>query len=159
MSGTYTINLEPTAYTTEIDLFEILAGSASIIQILEWEIFQISDVGDAQEEIIDLEEVRGYSTVTSGSGGAAYTPKPQTQGDGASAATVEVGNTTRLAVGTGTIETIKKYGWNVRSPYTKVYIPEARPIILPSQYWTLGLDATPTDSVTVGGSLTFYEFG
>lgn len=159
MPGTYTINLEPGAETTEIDAFEILAASEKPIMILEWNIFQISDYGDAAAEILDIEEVRGYSTVTSGSGGASFTPLPATRGGGAAGATVEVGNTTRLAVGTGTIEVIKKYGWNIRGEYSKVYTPETRPFIKGGDYWTLGLDATPADSLTIGGSLTFVELG
>lgn len=154
---TFEAILEPTAVTTAIDIFELLAPASSGLIILEWNVYQITDVGDAAEEILDLETVRGDGSVTSGSGGSSVTPQPIDNGDGSAGATVEAANTTRMAVGTGTLDIGRKLGWNVRSEYNKVYIPELRPQISPSDRWTLSLDDAPADSITLGASIVFAE--
>lgn len=159
MSGTFTAIIEPTAVTTAVDIFEIAAPATGIVMILEWNLYQTTELGDAAEEVLDLEEVRGDGTVTSGSGGSTVTPQPIDNGSGAAGSTVESLNTTRMAVGTGVLDILKKYGWNVRIPSDRIYIPEVRPIIAPSDRWTLSLNTAPADSVTIGGSVTFVELG
>lgn len=120
---------------------------------------QTSDVGDAAEEILRLEIVRGVGTVTSGSGGSTPTAQAREDGDTAFGGTVEANNTTRMATGTGTLETLEQYGWNIRMPMEKIYTPECRPVISPSNRWTLALPAAPADSITVSGNITFEEIG
>jgi len=157
MARTFEAIFEPTAVTTAIDFFEIVAPASSGIMILGWDLYQTSDLGDAAEEILDLEYVRGDGSVTSGSGGSSVTPQPLDNGDGAAGATVEALNTTRMAVGTGVLDIIKKFGWNIRSPMEKIFIPEQRPLITPGDSWTLSLNAAPADSLTIGGSISFVE--
>lgn len=125
----------------------------------DWMIMQTSDVGDAAEEILRLEIVRGVGTVTSGSGGSTPTAQAREDGDTAFGGTVEANNTTRMATGTGTLETLEQYGWNIRMPMEKIYTPECRPVISPSNRWTLALPAAPADSITVSGNITFEEIG
>lgn len=139
------------------DLVEIQAGTDNPIHVHGWFLFQTSDVGDAAEEILRLETVRGIGTVTSGSGGTVATPQPRDDGDAATTATVEVNNTTRLAVGTGSLETLEQYGWNVRIPWLHLYTPELRPRINPEDFWTLGLPAAPADALTFGATYWFEE--
>jgi len=159
MARTFTAIFEPTAVTTAVDFFEIAAPTTGVVMILEWNIYQITDFGDTEEEILDIETVRGDGTVTSGSGGSTVTPQPLDNGDGAAGSTVEALNTTRMAVGTGVLDITLKDGWNVRAPYNKVYTPETRPIVTPGDRWTLSLDDAPADSITIGGSITFVELG
>lgn len=141
------------------DLFEIAAPSTGIVRVLEWAISQNSDVGDAEEELLRIEEVRGDGTVTSGSGGSSVTPQPIDNGDAAAGSTVEANNTTRMAVGTGTLDELQQYGWNVRVMLEKIYTPETCPVITPSDRWTLALDDTPADALTVSGHVIFEEIG
>lgn len=157
MSRTFEAILEPTAVTTAVDFFEILAPASSGIMILGFDLYQTSDLGDAAEEILDMEWVRGDGTVTSGTGGSAVTPQPLDNGDGAAGATVEALNTTRMAVGTGTLDILKKFGWNIRAPMEKIFIPEQRLLISPNDRLTLSLNTLPTDSLTIGGSISFVE--
>lgn len=159
MSRMYTAQFSAVAVTAAQDLFEVLAPTDAVVKIHDWLIMQTSDVGDAAEEILRLECVRGVGTVTSGSGGTTPTAQPVEDGDTAFGGTVEANNTTRMAVGTGTLETLPQYGWNVRQPYEKVYTPETRPVISPGNRWTLSLPVAPADSLTVTGSVTVEEIG
>lgn len=159
MARIYTAFIEPTAVTTAIDFFEILAPANGIVKIWDWSLFQTTDLGDAAEEVLDIETVRGDGTVTSGSGGSTATPQPIDNGDGAAASVVETLNTTRMAVGTGVLDVMEKPGWNIRIPFERIYIPEKRPVITPSDRWTLSLKTAPADSVSIGGFVTFEEIG
>ena len=155
----YTVQFNAVAVTVAQDLFEILAPTDAVVKVHEWEVFQTSDVGDAQEEILRLETVRGIGSVTSGSVGSIPTAQPVEDGDPAFGGTVEANNTTRMAVGTGTLETLEQRGWNVRVPLRLVYTPEQRPAISPGNRWTLSLPAAPADSLTVSGILLVEEIG
>ena len=145
------------ATTTAIDLWEILAATAKPVRVHSWSIFQTTDVGDAAEEVIRINEVRGVGTVTSGSGGTSPTIHPLDDHDAAVAATVEANNTTRMAAGTGTLETLSERGWNIRIPMEVIYTPETRPRVNPGDRWTLGIVAAPADSITISTSITFEE--
>ena len=141
------------------DFFELTAAATHVIVIHEWELTQSTEVGDAQEEGLSVLTKRGVGTTTSGSGGTAPTAQPISDGDAAFGGTVEANNTTKLAVGTGSIEQTAAYNWNVRVPYVKTYTPETRPQILPSARWTLELATTPADSITLSGTITFEVLG
>jgi len=157
MAGQFVQVIQPTAVTTAIDIFEILCPSDAGIIILEWEIYQINVFGDANEEVIQVESVRGVGSVTSGSGGSTGTPEARSVG-GTSGATVEILNTTRLAVGTGTLDIMDSRGWNIRAERNHVSIPEVREEIAPGGYWTLSLDDAPAAaSITLGGKVVWQE--
>lgn len=159
MSRTFTQIMEPAAVSAAIDIFEILAPASSTIMILGAKLYQTSDLGDAAEEILDLEWVRGDGTVTSGSGGSTGTPQPLDNGDGAAGATVEYNNTTRMAVGTGVLDILDKHGWNIRAPEIDIPIPEMRNLIAPNDRITLSLNTAPADEITLGGTIWFVELG
>jgi len=146
------------AVTALQDFFEILAPVDAVIIIHGWEIFQTSDVGDAAEEILELETVAGLGATT-GSGGATITPNPNMTGFAASGTTTKRNNTTRLTAGGGSLVTLEKFGWNVRIPLEKIYTPETRPIISASDFWTLSLPTGPADELSVVGKVTFEEIG
>lgn len=159
MGRMYVTKFTDVAVTAAQDLFEIAAPSTGIVIVHEWGVSQNTDVGDAAEEILRLEEVRGDGTVTSGSGGSTHTPQPIDNGDAAAGSTVEINNTTRMAAGTGVLDELAQYGWNVRTHFEKVYTPETRPVVTPSDRWTLALDDTPADSLTMSGYVLFEEIG
>lgn len=159
MGRMYTAQFSAVAVSAAQDLFEIAAPADAIVVIHEWNIFQTSDVGDAAEEIMRIECVRGIGAVTSGSGGSTVTPQAVSDGDPAFGGTVEANNTTRMAAGTGSLETLPQHGWNVRSEYQKIYTPETRPVISPGNRWTLSLPVAPADSLTTSGTVTIEEIG
>lgn len=116
----YTAQFNAVVATAAQDLFEIAAPADAALKIHDWTVFQTSDVGDAAEEILRLETVRGVGSVTSGSGGSTPTAQPIEDGDSAFGGTVEANNTSRMAAGSGTLETLEQYGWNVRLPMEKI---------------------------------------
>ena len=146
------------AVTVLQDFFEILAPADAIIVIHGWEIFQTSDTGDAEEEILELETVAGLGATT-GSGGATITPVPVMTGYAPSGTTTKRNNTTRMTAGGGSVVVKEKFGWNIRIPLEKIYTPEARPIISSLDFWTLSLPVGPNDELSVIGKVTFEEIG
>lgn len=159
MGRLHIAEFEDVAITAAQDLFEILAPATCIVRIHELSLFQSTDTGDSAEEILELELVRGDGSVTSGSGGSTVTPQPIDNGDAAPTVTVEANNTTRMAVGSGTLDSIGKYGWNVRIPFEKIFTPETRPTVAPSDRITFSLNDAPADSITCSGHVVFEEIG
>jgi hypothetical protein len=116
---------------------------------------QNTDVGDAAEEILDIQLTSGHTT--SGSGGSAVTPVPREFGDAAFGGTVERNNTTQASA--GTIVEHHNWSWNIRAPFDRVFTPEEMPILSPSRRACLELPAAPADSITMSGTITFEEIG
>ena len=158
MGRMYVAQVNGVAVSALQDLWEVVAPADSAVVIHGWTLLQTSDTSDAAEEILRLETVRGAGS-TSGSGGSTPTPAPISVGDAAFGGTVEANNTTRQTAGGGSVTTIEQYGWNVRIPWTHIYTPETRPVVSPSQRWTLGLPAAPADEITLSASITFEEIG
>lgn len=159
MGRMYTVGFKAVAVTVQQDFFEILAPTDAIVVIHEFELSQSTEFGDAAEEQLQIVTNRGVGTVTSGSGGSTATPQPIEDGDPAFGGTVEVNNTTKMVVGTGTLEELVTYNWNVRQERNKIFVPRTLPIISPGNRWTLELETTPADSITISGSVTFEEIG
>ena len=160
MGRMYTAQFSAIAVTVAQDIFEIAAPADACVVVHEWGIFQSTDVGDAAEEILRIECVRGVGAVTSGTGGTTVTTQPVADGDPAFGGVVEANNvTTRMVVGTGSLDTLSQHGWNVRMPLEKIYTPEQRPVISPSNRWTIALPVAPVDSLTMSGYVVFEEIG
>lgn len=155
MPRCYTVNLTVTAISaTTVDLCELVAADDIPIGIREIRWGQTSDVGDAQDEVIELQIVRGNTT--SGSGGSSATPVRKRPKDAAASFTAEVGNTT--AASGGTTEVPYKTWVNVRAPLEKTFTDT-------EMVWTdqgagilaVRLVGTPTDSLTMGISIDVWE--
>lgn len=157
---THTGGFKAVAITAAQDLFEVLSSASAITIVHGFSLFQTTDLSDAAEEVLRLTTNRGSGSVTSGSGGSTATMVPKVRGNTAWGGTVEVNNTTVLAVGTGTLTNdIEHLGWNIRIPMFHLWTPEQRPIILPSERWTLELEAAPADSLTVSGTIYLEQIG
>jgi hypothetical protein len=157
MGRLYQVPIPFVAQTAQIDFFELTAAAEKPCAIHEIYLANSSDVGDAQEEMLTLKLKRASGTVTSGSGGTAPTPVPISPDDAAVGLTAEVNNTTKLAVGTGTITDERLYAWNVRMPFHLIFTPEARPRIKGGEKKVLELTTTPADSITMGGYVIVEE--
>jgi hypothetical protein len=64
-----------------------------------------------------------------------------------------------MAAGSGSLEELEAYVWNIRVPLQQVYMPESRPVISPGNRWTLELESTPADSITISGTVLLEEIG
>ncbi len=155
MPRCYTVTLTPTAIAVATtDLIELQAADDVPIGIRAIRVLQVTDFGDAQDEVLRISVVRGNTA--SGSGGSAFTPVKKRPKDSAASFTAEVGNTT--AANTGTTETVYSNGFNVRAGLD-VIIPES------DMAWTdqaanflvLRLPAAPVDSLTIGVEIDVWE--
>lgn len=159
MGRMYTAPFKAVGVTAQQDFFEVLAATGKHLIIHGFLVAQTSDVGDAAEEMLQITVNRGVGSVTSGSGGSTVTPQPVQDADSAAGATVEINNTTKLAAGSGSIEELEVHVMNIRSPYIFWYTPETRPQIAPGNRWTLELETTPADSLTMSGTVWIEEVG
>lgn len=144
-----------TAQTAQVDVFELNVASTKAVRLLEIHLSQLTEVADAQEEMLSILVKEGQST--SGSGGSTVTAVPAAKGDGAYAGTVETHNTTKASA--GTIVTHLGVNWNVRVPLDIIFTPEAVIVLPPSSRLTVELATTPADSITFGGYIVFEEIG
>lgn len=158
MGRLYTAEVNGVSVSAIQDLWEILAPADACLIIHSFTVGQNSDTGDAAEEILNLIGTRGVGSVTSGSGGSTPTAHPVQDGAAASGATVEANNTTQMVVGSGTLENLFSANWNVRVPYEKIWTPEERPIVSPSNRFVIELSG-PADAITVQSTITFEELG
>lgn len=153
----YSCTFGPTAETVAVDLVELTPADDKPLVVIALELFQSSDFGDAQSEIIPHSLVRGNAT--SGSGGvAAANANPVNPSDATSGFTYEALNTT--AASAGTAKTIFQGGWQVLAGYLRVFVPEERREVSQGNTllcWRLG--AAPADSLTIGGEATVGEAG
>ena len=155
MGRIYNIIIPRTAVTAAVDLVEILTPAAVSAWIHRIKLSQSTEVGDAQEEMLQLAFKWGQTT--SGSGGSAATPAKVLPGDAASVLTCEVLNTTKATA--GTIVTSWISDWNERVVFDEVFTPETRLFIGPSTRATIELVSAPADGVTICGTITVEEIG
>lgn len=155
MGNMYAVTFSNVAVTAQQDFFEYVAPSDAVVIIHGITISQTTEVGDAAEEGLSILLKRGATV--SGSGGSAATPAALEGGFPAAGGTAEVNNTTKA--NTGTIVTLHSEGWNVRSPFVYLPIPEARIHVSPGIRFTCELATTPADSVTVSGTMVVEELG
>jgi len=153
MEVTHTAMFKGVSVTAQQDLFELKAPTNGTVRIHGFVLSQESEIGDAQEEMLRLTMNRGQSTMSSGSGGTTLTVPPRRRGDPAFGGTVEANNTTILSGSPDLTEQLEAHSWNERVPYIFWWTPEARPLVLPSEFWTLRLETTPADAVTMNGTL------
>ncbi len=138
------------------DLFEIIAGSTVVVELLSFHLSQEQLIQDAEEEMWTI-AVQGHSGgITTGSGGSTPAMVPTNLGMAAAASVVEANNTTEISGGTAVTHHIMN--WNVRVPLDLIWIPETRLWASPTDALTITLLTTPT-SATVGGTMYFREYG
>ena len=135
-----------TAFTAQIDVFEILAATGKPAILLGWQFGQTSEVGDTQEEQLTLVLKYVTGAPTSGSGGGTSTFRSVRPNDTAAGLTMETGNTTKLTGGTS-VE-MGRFQWNVRTECLYVPVPEERVIFDAATRLVLELVTTPADSIS-----------
>jgi hypothetical protein len=151
----YSAQFNGSAQTAQVDFFELNAAATKIVELLEVHLSQLTEVADAQEEML-LVLIKSGQT-TSGSGGSAPAAVPRQLGDAAFAGTVETVNTTKASA--GTIVTHEAHNWNIRVPFQRIWTPETTIVIPPSGRLTVELGTTPADSITFAGTALFREVG
>lgn len=155
MPRLYSVQFNAVAVTAQQDLVELVAPADAVVILHALHLSQVTEVKDAEEEMLALLLKSGQTT--SGSGGTAPTAVPIELGDAAFGGTTEVNNTTKASV--GTIVTHHVWAWNVRIPFDVIWTPETRPVLSPSRRGTVELATTPADSITMSGWVLFAEIG
>ena len=144
------------------DLFEVVAPADSRVRLLEIDIAQFSDFGDAQAEILSLTIHRGHTV--SGSGGSSVTPANVNPYSRTAGTVVEANNTT-VATTSGVL--LWATGWHVQAGFLWSPLENAPPgvlpfrrhiILKPSQRLVIRVTA-PNDAITTNGSVLFEEIG
>ncbi len=145
-----------TAVTTAIDIFEIAPADDKPVFLDELTIWQTTDFGDAQDEVLQVQVIVGYTT--SGSGGGSGTVGRLNPGDAAAGFTAECRNTTVATTGSPYI--VHADGWNVRNPY--IWTPSS-PSWIPYGTQALPiyvrLPVAPADSLTMNAAIKVREIG
>lgn len=138
------------------DLFELTPADDKPLEIVGLFLSQtgVGDVGDAQEELLRIQIIRGHTT--GGSGGTTPTPVPVKRLAAAAGFAAEVNNTTIASAGTAV--TIHEDAFNVRSGYANWWPDGTEPDA--SQANTtivVRLPAAPADAITISGTLYVRE--
>lgn len=157
MGRMYTAVVSASAVTAAVDIFEIVGAADSLTVVHGWTVSQSTEVGDSQEEGLELTAARGEGA-TSGSGGSSGTAVPVNAGDAAFGGTVEIVNTTQASAGGGSLTETESHNWNIRVPFAMIYTPETRPVISPGDMWVLRTTA-PADSTTISATIWVEEIG
>lgn len=135
----------PTSIFDAVELVEPGTGSLKIHRIRLW---QTSDLGDATEEVLRVEWVRGNAT--SGSGGTTTVITPNNSFDSAATFTAELLNTTPAS--TGSPVSLDVGGWNTRIPLDVLYPPEQVLWVRNGERICYRVSA-PADAITVNCSV------
>lgn len=156
----YSVIFDNVTISVAQDLFELSPADDKPIELHSLHLSNVggtADAGDAQEELLRLQIIRGFTT--SGSGGSAPTPAPiNSSADAAAGCAAEVNNTT--LANTGTTATLFVDGWNIRIPYYKQWTDLDRPgASQANTTLVVRLAAAPADAVSVSGVLNFIERG
>lgn len=160
MSGMYaaTYHGTITASGGNVDLGSFQPADDIPIRLRGILLSQISEVGDAAEEGLQITINRLPATFTVGSGGSSITAcKPLSDyGGGAAWSMTARGNDTTIATTNGTAEELGAIGWNERNSPADLWYPDER--FAPAAKQTVGLtvrqDTTLADDMT--GVFTFW---
>jgi|GEM_PF-1074946 len=153
----FTASFSAVAIAAEQDLFELVAPANARVRILEIDIGQYTDFGDAAAEIIPLTMFRGHTV--SGSGGTTVTPTNVSTYSRAAGAVVEANNTT-VATTAGSL--LWATAWHIQAGFIWRQPEDVQPyhrrqiLLAPDERFVIRVGA-PADSITTNGTVMFEE--
>lgn len=155
MGRIYAVTFDGVAVTSSVDFFEISPASNKPISIVGLLLSQSTELGDAEEEILRVKIIRGFTA--SGSGGSSATPVPVNNSiDTAAGFTAETNNNT--VANTGTSVDLFSHAFNIRAGLEHYFPPECRPgASAGNTTIVVRLMSTPSDSITMNGTLYVEE--
>ena len=149
MGRMYTASGDIAAFATAGDIIEINASSNEVVKLYSVEVSQ------STTEVDDSTEIRISRFATSGTGGGTPVASPSEVGDAAFGGTLEEASTVD-ASGTETI--LISRGISLLAGFSKIWLPEIRPVISPSARIVVKTIGDIT-SVTLHWELEFEEIG
>lgn len=154
MGRMYIAEFENVSVAVVMDFFELAPAANKPIRIHAVFLSQVTDVGDANEEMLRLKIIRGHTT--SGSVGSTQTPTPLDKNDAASGVTLaELNNTTIASAGTPV--DMHSETFNIRSGWVYLPTPEMRPRCQNSDLIVVRLMAAPGSAIFMSGTIYFEE--
>lgn len=137
------------------DAFEIAPADDKPVELVGicFDQYGVSDVGDANEEMLRWSVIRGFTA--SGSGGSAATPAPSKPGSPTVGFSAEVNNTT--LANTGTSATLHEGAFNVRAGLTFWWPENFEPAANQGNTTIVVRLAAPADAITLTGTLYVRE--
>lgn len=135
----------PTAIFDAIELNSV----SGVIRVHRACMWQTTDLGDAAEEVLRTEWVRGNATSGSGGQTAVIVPLNPFDASATGLFTSEMLNTT--AASTGTPVAMAVQGWNIRIPLDVLYPPEQTIVARTTERLCFRVSA-PADAITVNAS-------
>lgn len=142
------------------DLWTITPADDKPVHIVGIRLGQTSELGDAQEEGIDITIEHLAATVTPGTGGSSVTPVPNDPGisDLASGFTARI-NDTAVATTSGTKTIMEPVPWNNRNTPFEVWFPDISmaPTARQASALCIRMNTTIADDMTFAGCLFVLE--
>lgn len=156
MGRMYSVAVSAVSVSAAQDVFELRPADDKPIKIHEVRLSQYSDAGDAQDEMLSVTIIRGFTT--SGSGGSTPTPAPLGSSAGSAAGCAAEANNTTVAT-TGTTATLVADAFNVRAGWLYVPTPECRPGCSQADTSIVVRITAPADAITFNATCLFEEEG
>lgn len=156
----YSARFTATAATAAVDFFELTPADDKPLTIHAIYIGQTTELGDAAEEQLQVDIVRGGTAMTSGSGGTTAANAIALSGglSQASGFTFEAMNTTAATFTSGV--TVHTDVFNVRAGWQYIPTPETRIGVSQANGGiVVRLAAAPADSITWAGTIVVEELG
>lgn len=157
MARVYSVVFGAVSVSAAQDFFEISPADDKPCEIIGLMLAQTgtSDVGDAAEELLRIQIIRGHAT--SGSGGSAATARPMNPSDTAAGFAAEINNTTVASAGTGV--TLHEDAFNVRAGYMCWWPAGSEPAATQANGTIVVRTTAPADAITLSGTLYVREAG
>ena len=149
MGRFYTVPFEGVAISAAQDLWQIEALITPIV-VHGFVLGQITDVGDAAAEALEIKIRRATDALTNVGGDVQLD-----LGDAAMTADVNINDTTQLVTGAATIHADV---WYIQMPYIWFPPPELRPVIPVDDLIVITI-SLPADAITTSGTLYLEQSG
>ena len=145
------------------DLLSVAPAANKPLALVWWQISQVGEVAEAQEEEIRIQVTRVPATVTAGSGGTAITAAniPPVLRSSAVAGFTARYNDTTPATSSGTIVVLDEVGWNERATPLKISYDDedSRPDAINGESLVITTPTTVADDAVVQITAEFEEVG
>jgi len=141
-----------------VDLWEVLPGDDKPVLLRRLVLGQVSEVGDAAEEGLEIQILRMNATVTGGSGGAAGAPECLGEHGVSPGFTCETNNTT-VATTSGTTDILDEIAWNNRGSPCEFWWSEDKyaPRVQQGEGLFIRQATTAADDYTFAGTIYVEE--
>jgi hypothetical protein len=158
MARIYTVPIDNGSITNangDYELVELDPASDKPIEICGWDLGQLTELQEAQEEQLRIAIYRGYTT--DGTGGSSVTPVPNNPSDNTAGFTADILRTAIASGGTGTL--MWAFSMPVRSGHQWGPVPEGYGFFhAGANLLVMRLVAAVADDLTFQGSIMVREY-